>query len=146
MLKDRPERESNVIYQRLRGGDDVHTLLSLIKGGDLVAEFRNSTLMKTSQSPETEQARPQVDQPNLHPRLAPSNSLVPSFASRGESTLSEKEEEQAEQEEPEEEQEEEEEEDEGEEEEQEEEGEAVAARRLTNPSGCLGPYQHQSPE
>ncbi|KAK9776039.1 hypothetical protein SCAR479_07259 [Seiridium cardinale] len=43
MLKLRPEPEANIIFHRLRGGDDMLSLLSLVKEGDMVADLRNSS-------------------------------------------------------------------------------------------------------
>ncbi|KAI1871490.1 uncharacterized protein JN550_004484 [Neoarthrinium moseri] len=72
MLKSRPEPEAVVILQRLRNGDDVGSLVSLIKAGDLMTELKTSK----NSSPNSELSQPlqsmlNLHHPNAYPPLPP---------------------------------------------------------------------------
>lgn len=72
MLKDRPEPEANVIFQRLRTGTDIRPLLNFIKEGDLMTQLQSTNAQASlPQESRSTEFLLNLHHPQAYPPLAP---------------------------------------------------------------------------
>lgn len=63
MMRERPESDASIIFQRLRAGDDVRSVLSLVKEGDLVTGLRKPLHTHHGQSYQAKGVKQVVEYP-----------------------------------------------------------------------------------